>query len=48
VANSKPEEKLKHISLDGNEGHRITMRAKEMNDTKSKKDMKNTKERSVE
>ena len=43
MANSKPEEKLNHVCLDGNEGHRITKRAKETNDTKSKKGMKNTK-----
>ena len=47
MANSKPEEKLIHVSLDGNEGHRITERAKEKNDTRSKKGMKNTKEKSV-
>ena len=48
MANSRPEEKLNHVSLDGNKSHRITKRTKEMNDTKSKKDMKkNMKERSV-
>ena len=47
MANSKPEEKLNHASLDGNEGHRISKRAKETNDTKSKKGMKNTKEKKV-
>ena len=47
MANSRPEEKLNHASLDGNEGHRITKRAKETNDTKSKKGMKNTKEKKV-
>jgi len=44
IAHGKPEEKLKHVSLDGNAGHRITKRAKETNDMKSKKVMKNTKE----
>jgi hypothetical protein len=44
MANSRPEEKLNHVSLDGNEGYRITKRARETNDTKSKKGMKNTKE----
>ena len=47
MANSKPEEKLNHINLDGNEGHRITKSANEMKETKSKKDIKNTKERSI-
>jgi len=36
---------LKHASLDGNEGHRITERAKESNDMKSKKGVKNMKEK---
>ena len=37
MANSKSKEKLNHVSLDGNKGHRITKRAKETNDMKSKK-----------
>ena len=45
--NSNPEEKLNHVTLDGDEGNRITKRAKETNDTKSKKGMKNKKEMSV-
>ena len=45
MANSKLEEKLNHVSLDGNIGHRITKRAKETNDAKSKKGVKNTKEK---
>ena len=47
MANSKPEEKLNRVSLDGDEGHRITERGKETNDTRSKKGMKNTKEKSI-
>ena len=45
MANSKSKEKLNHVSLDGNKGHSITKRAKETNDAKSKKGVKNTKEK---
>ena len=47
MANSRPEEKLNHVILDGNEGHRITKRAKETNDTKEMSDTKEKKGRKL-
>ena len=36
---------MNHVSLDENEGHRITERMKETDDTKKKRGMKNIKEK---